>query len=215
MNHYFITIAGNIGVGKSTLVSLLTARSDWSPVYEAVGENPYLADFYQDMPRWAFHSQIFFLSRRLQQHYALQQQQKSIIQDRSIYEDAEIFARNLYVQGDMSQRDWEAYYELYRTTVGMLQPPHLVIYLQASIPTLQKRIRQRGRDYEQDISEAYLSRLNNLYENWVQHFNLSPVLTINTNNLDYVHYDEHLDQIWQKIQERLRGRDYLDLQRGD
>jgi deoxyadenosine/deoxycytidine kinase len=211
MNHYFITIAGNIGVGKSTLVKLLTARSDWSPVYEAVAENPYLADFYQDMPRWAFHSQIFFLSRRLQQHYALQQQPRSIIQDRSVYEDAEIFARNLYVQKDMTARDWETYYELYRTTVGMLRPPHLVIYLQASVPTLVGRIKMRGRDFEQDISADYLQRLNSLYEEWVEQFNMSPVLTINTDNLDYVQYEEHLEEIWQKISMRLRGRDFLTL----
>jgi deoxyadenosine/deoxycytidine kinase len=211
MNHYFITIAGNIGVGKSTLVELLTARSDWAPVYEAVAENPYLADFYGDMPRWAFHSQIFFLSRRLQQHYALQQQRRSIIQDRSVYEDAEIFARNLFVQKDMTERDWETYYELYRTTVDMLRPPHLVIYLQASVRTLQKRIKMRGRDFEQEISGEYLHRLNRLYEAWVEQFNLSPVLTINTDNLDYVQYEEHLEQIWQKITTRLRGRDYLAL----
>lgn len=211
MSKAFITIAGNIGVGKSTLVSLLTARTGWAPVLEAVTENPYLADFYKDMQRWGFHSQLFFLSRRLRQHYDLLQTQNPIIQDRSVYEDAEIFARNLFQQGNMSERDWNCYYELYQTTADLLKPPDLVIYLKASVPTLQRRIAQRGRDYEKDISEQYLAQLNQLYEMWIANFELSPVLTIDTNNLDYVQYDEHLDQIWQKIQERLKGRDYLAL----
>ena len=212
MSKHFITIAGNIGVGKSTLVQLLSERLGWEPVFEAVAENPYLADFYDDMPRWSFHSQIFFLSRRLQQHHALLQRPSSILQDRSVYEDAEIFARNLYVQGNMSQRDWGCYWDLYQTLTTVLQPPHLVIYLQASLSTLRRRIAQRGRDYEQGIAEDYLSQLNILYEEWAANFTLSPVLTINTDNLDYVQYDTHLDQIWQSIEHRLRGRDFLALE---
>lgn len=211
MTHYFITIAGNIGVGKSTLVQLLCQRTNWTPVYEAVAENPYLADFYQDMRRWSFQSQVFFLSRRLRQHHDLLQQRTSIIQDRSVYEDAEIFAQNLYRQGNMSERDWACYYELYQTMSTLLQPPNLVIYLQASVPTLRRRITQRGRDYEQGISDDYLHQLNALYESWANDFTLSPMLTIDTNSLDYVQYDAHLAQIWQKIEERLSGRDYLAL----
>jgi deoxyadenosine/deoxycytidine kinase len=211
MTKYFITIAGNIGVGKSTLVNLLSEQTGWDPVFEAVTENPYLEDFYRDMRRWSFQSQLFFLSRRLRQHYDLLNSQQSIIQDRSVYEDAEIFARNLYNQGDMSDRDWACYYELYETLVTLLKPPHLVIYLQASVPTLRKRIIQRGRDYEQNIEDTYLEKLNTLYDNWIANFTLSPVLTINTNHLNYVEYDEHLALIWQKIQERLQGRDYLAL----
>lgn len=209
---YFITIAGNIGAGKSTLVHLLTQRSGWSPVFEAVTENPYLADFYADMRRWSFQSQLFFLSRRLQQHHALLQQTTSIIQDRSVYEDAEIFARNLYQNGHMSQRDWQCYNELYQTMAALLQPPHLVIYLRATVPTLRQRIIQRGRDYEQTISDDYLGQLNELYERWIAGFALSPILTIDTDNLDYVQYEDHLDLIWQKINHRLQGRDYLALQ---
>ncbi len=211
MTKYFITIAGNIGVGKSTLVKLLTEQTGWEPVFEAVTENPYLEDFYSDMERWSFQSQLFFLSRRLRQHYDLLNSNQSIIQDRSVYEDAEIFARNLYNQGDMSERDWACYYELYETLSTLLKPPHLVIYLQASVPTLRSRIAQRGRDYEQNIPDKYLEKLNTLYESWITNFTLSPVLTINTNHLNYVEYDEHLALIWQKIDERLQGRDYLAL----
>lgn len=211
MAKYFITIAGNIGVGKSTLVRLLGERLSWEPVFEAVTENPYLADFYQDMPRWSFHSQVFFLSRRLQQHHQLLRQPRSAIQDRSVYEDAEIFARNLYTQGNMSDRDWRAYYDLYQTLAMLLPPPDLVIYLKASVPTLKRRIGQRGRDYERDISEAYLQQLNALYDAWADSFSLSPVLIVDTNNLDYVQNGEHLDQIWARIQSRLMGRDFLAL----
>ena len=142
MPTYFVTIAGNIGVGKSTLVSLLARKLGWEPVMEAVAENPYLADFYADMNRWSFHSQIFFLVRRLQQHHALLQQSGAILQDRSVYEDAEIFARNLYHQGYLSERDWNAYYELYTTLTRLLKPPDLVIYLRASTPTLRRRIEE-------------------------------------------------------------------------
>ncbi len=211
MEKYFITIAGNIGVGKSTLVRLLTQRLGWEPVYEAVEENPYLADFYQDMRQWSFQSQVFFLSRRLRQHHSLLQLNKSVIQDRSVYEDAEIFARNLYDQGNMNERDWNCYFDLYRTLATLLRPPDLVIYLRASSPTLRRRITQRGRDYEQEIDAAYLERLNKLYDRWSSAFRLSPVLTVDTDNLDYVQHDEHLDQIWQKIEDRLQGKDYLDL----
>lgn len=211
MKEYFITIAGNIGVGKSTLVNLLSRRLGWEPVFEAVQENPYLADFYQDMRRWSFQSQVFFLSRRLQQHHDLLQRSGSMIQDRSVYEDAEIFARNLFVQGDMSARDWQVYYELYRTMATLLRPPHLVVYLRASVETLQRRIAQRGREYERRIAPGYLAQLNELYDRWVDAFELSPVLTIETDNLDYVRYEDHLDRIWQGIEARLKGRDYLTL----
>ncbi|PID86203.1 MAG: deoxynucleoside kinase [Chloroflexi bacterium] len=211
MDKYFISIAGNIGVGKSTLVRLLSQRHGWEPVYEAVEENPYLADFYQDMQRWSFPSQVFFLSRRLRQHNGLLKYKKSVIQDRTVYEDAEIFARNLYDQGHMAERDWSCYFDLYRTLAILLPAPDLVIYLKASMPTLRRRIAMRGREYEQEIDEKYLERLNLLYARWVENFNLCPVLTVDTDNLNFLQHDEHLDQIWQKIVERLQGKDYLKL----
>ena len=208
---YFVTIAGNIGVGKSTLVTLLSRKLGWEPVFEAVAENPYLADFYDDMNRWSFHSQVFFLTRRLQQHHSLLQQPSAVLQDRSVYEDAEIFARNLYKQGHLSERDWASYFELYQTLAQLLKPPDLVIYLRASTTTLRRRIAGRGREYERNIADTYLQDLNRLYDEWAAGFRLSPVLTVDTDNLDYVQYDEHLEQIWSRISDRLHGREYLAL----
>jgi deoxyadenosine/deoxycytidine kinase len=164
MAEYFITIAGNIGVGKSTLTGLMAERMKWEPVYEAFTQNPYLTDFYGDMKRWGFHSQVFFLSRRLQQHHDLLQRRSSVIQDRSVYEDAEIFARNLYRQGNLSDRDWQCYLELYETMATLLRPPDLVVYLQASVDTLRRRISHRGREYEKSIDDDYLAQLNGLYD---------------------------------------------------
>ena len=212
MTKYFVAIAGNIGVGKSTLTTLMTQKLGWDPFFEAVEENPYLADFYKDMSRWSFHSQAFFLSRRLQQHYELLQRADSVLQDRSVYEDAEVFARNLYRQGNMSQRDWQTYYDLYTILSQLLTPPHLVVYLKASVPTLIRRIEQRGREYERTISAEYLTSLNELYDDWVERFALCPVLTVETDNLDYVQHDAHLDQIVGRINDRLHGKDYLALQ---
>jgi deoxyadenosine/deoxycytidine kinase len=212
MANYFITVAGNIGVGKSTLTRLLAERLGWEPVYEAVTENPYLADFYDDMPRWSFHSQVFFLSRRLRQHHNLLQKNESVIQDRSVYEDAEVFARNLYRQGHLSQRDWRCYLDLYETLATLLRPPDLVVYLQASVPTLRRRIAHRGRDYEHTISDDYLAQLNGLYNAWVSGFRLCPVLTVDTNNLNYVQDETHLDQIWHRIEDRLTGQEFLALE---
>jgi len=215
MTKYFVAIAGNIGVGKSTLTTLMTQKLGWSPFFEAVEENPYLADFYKDMSRWSFHSQAFFLSRRLQQHYELLQRADSVLQDRSVYEDAEVFARNLYRQGNMSARDWQTYYDLYTILSQLLTPPHLVVYLKASVPTLLRRIEQRGREYERTISADYLTALNELYDDWVTRFALCPVLTVETDNLDYVQHDAHLDQIVGRINDRLHGKDYLALQDGE
>ena len=208
----FVTIAGNIGVGKSSLVALLSRKLGWEPVFEAVEDNTYLADFYEDMNRWSFHSQVYFLVRRLKQHHDLLQQPNAVLQDRSVYEDAEIFARNLFRQGHLSERDWLSYYELYQTLAHLLKPPDLVIYLRASMPTLRRRIAGRGREYERNIADSYLQDLNQLYDEWVSNFRLSPVLTVDTDNLDYVQYDEHLEQIWSRIADRLHGRDYLSLQ---
>jgi deoxyadenosine/deoxycytidine kinase len=209
MMKYFVAIAGNIGVGKSSLTTLLAERLGWEAFFEAVEENPYLADFYQDMRRWSFHSQVFFLSRRLRHHRALLDRPGSVLQDRTVYEDAEVFARNLYKQGHMSERDWSAYRALYESLAMLLPPPNLVVYLQASVPTLLRRIALRGRDFEHDISPEYLAQLNELYDEWALSFNLCPVLTVATDNLDFVRHPGHLDQIAQRITDRLQGKEFI------
>ena len=203
----FVAIAGNIGVGKSTLVDMLCRHMDWEPFYEPVTENPYLADFYADMDRWSFHSQVFFLTHRLRAHYQLSQHPNSVVQDRSLYEDAEIFARNLYVQGHIKQRDYQTYRELYETMMRFLPPPDLVIYLRASVPTLLNRIASRGRDYERTIAPDYLQSLNDLYEEWIDNFTLCPVLAVPADDLDYVAHPGHLRLILEKVQEKLTGKE--------
>ena len=203
----FIAVAGNIGVGKSTLVSMLCKRLGWQPFYEPVVENPYLADFYADMHAWAFHSQIFFLTRRLRSHVELSQFPESVVQDRSVYEDAEIFAHNLFLQGHIQPRDYQTYRELYETAVQLLPPPDLLIYLRASVPTLLDRISHRGRDYERTISPEYLRSLNDLYESWISDFVMCPVLTIPSDDLDYVAHPGHLNLVVKKIQEKLTGNE--------
>jgi deoxyadenosine/deoxycytidine kinase len=202
----FIAVAGNIGVGKSTLVELLSQELGWAPFYEPVTENPYLSDFYEDMQAWGFHSQIYFLMRRLRIHRRLMDVKGSVIQDRSVYEDAEIFARNLYLQDAINQRDYETYQELYRVLVEFLPPPDLVIYLRASEKTLVDRISKRGRDYEQTISAGYLADLNQLYEDWVQDFELCPILTVPCDDLDYVAKPQHLALIVDRVKDILVGK---------
>lgn len=204
---HFIAVAGNIGVGKSTLVGLLSARLSWSPFYEPVGENPYLADFYADMTAWAFQSQIFFLTRRLLAHRALVDHPTSAIQDRSVYEDAEVFAYNLFMQGNMAERDYRTYRDLYLVLTQFLPPPDLVVYLRASVETLQERIAQRGRDYERRIEPEYLHQLNELYQAWIDTFTLCPVLTVPSDDLDYVAHDSHLNLIVEKIKDKITGKD--------
>ncbi len=203
----FVAITGNIGVGKSTLTELLSERLGWEPFFEAVNDNPYLADFYDDMQRWSFHSQIYFLSRRLRHHWQLLQRHHSVVQDRTVYEDAEIFAHNLYQQGSMVERDYCTYWELYQVVITVLPPPDLIVYLRASLPTLQKRIHQRGRSYEKNISAAYLKRLNNLYEEWINNFSLCPVLSVPSDDLDFVTNHAHLELVVEKVLEKLKGRE--------
>ncbi|MCD4672408.1 MAG: deoxynucleoside kinase [Anaerolineaceae bacterium] len=205
----FIAVAGNIGVGKSTLVKMLGEQLDWEPFYEPVTENPYLTDFYKDMKAWGFHSQIFFLSHRLQIHHELVQYSGSVIQDRSVYEDAEVFARNLFLQGHLSSRDFQTYQTLYYTLTEFLPPPDLVIYLRASVTTLLQRITLRDRDYERTISPDYLRQLNGLYEDWINNFALCPVLTVPADDLDYVAHSRHLSLIMDKIKEKLTGKEVV------
>lgn len=203
----YVAVAGNVGVGKSTLTNLLADRLGWEAFYEAVDENPYLADFYADMKTWSFQSQVFFLTRRLRHHRYLMDRPHSVLQDRSVYEDAEIFARNLHQQGMMSERDWSTYRDLYTVLTEFLPAPDLVIYLRASVDTLRSRIRKRGREFEQDIDPHYLHRLNILYEDWIQRFTLSPVLIVPADSLDFVTYSTHLDLIVAKIHDKLEGKD--------
>ena len=203
----FVAVAGNIGVGKSTLVEMLCVRMGWEPFYEPVTENPYLADFYQNMSAWAFHSQVFFLTHRLRSHMGLAQHPSSVIQDRSVYEDAEIFAQNLYDQGNMQDRDYQTYRELYETAVQFLPPPDLVIYLRASVPTLLNRINSRGRAYERTIAPEYLQNLNDLYESWIENFTLCPVLAVPADDLDYVAHSGHLRLIIAKVEDKLVGKE--------
>lgn len=202
---HFIAIAGNIGVGKSTLVQMMNERLGWEPFYEAVVDNPYLADFYNDMSRYAFHSQIFFLTRRLHAHRELLDRPGTVVQDRSVYEDAQVFARNLYRQGNMSERDYRTYDELYRVLTEFLPPPDLIVYLRASVDTLVKRILVRGREYEKNISREYLERLNDLYEEWITNFKRAPVLSVPADRLDYVQSDADLELVLRKVQDKLRG----------
>ena len=205
----FIAVAGNIGVGKSTLVEMISDRLDCQPFYEPVAENPYISDFYKNMPAWSFQSQIFFLTHRLRIHHELRHVQGSVIQDRSIYEDAEVFARNLYVQGNMADRDYNTYRSLYLTLAETLPPPDLVIYLRASVDTLIKRIALRNRDYEQSIAPAYLENLNGLYDSWIDHFTLCPILTVPADDLDFVAHPHHLDLIASKVKEKLTGKEVV------
>lgn len=180
----YLAIAGNIGVGKSTLTGILAERYRLHPVFEAAGENPYLEDFYLDMPRYAFHSQIFFLTKRLRQHLTEVNANERVIQDRTIYEDAAIFARNLFEEGVMEARDYRSYCQLYQAIAAALRPPDLLIYLRAEVATLRARIAERGRGYEASISTDYLARLNDLYERWIEGYDLSERLVIESDETD-------------------------------
>lgn len=186
-NRHFIAVTGNIGVGKSTLTRMLAATFGWQPFYEANAENPYLADFYADMPRWSFHSQVFFLGKRLEHHRQLVDHPGSVVQDRTVYEDAEIFARNLYTQGTLSERDWHTYAQLYRSVSAFLPPPDLVIYLRADVDTLLRQISARGRAFERSIAPAYVARLNQLYEDWISDWTACPVLIVPMAGRDFEH----------------------------
>jgi deoxyadenosine/deoxycytidine kinase len=201
----YVVLAGNIGAGKSTLVRMICDTLGWEPYYEPVTENPYLTDFYADMPRWAFHSQVFFLTWRARAHRALMDIPRAVVQDRSFYEDAEVFAHALYRQGAMSERDWGTYRDLYRTLTTLLAPPDLVVYLRASVATLRARIALRAREFEARIPDQYLAGLNELYEEWIAGFTLAPVLIVPSDRLDFVKDSNDLDAIVDTIQERLRG----------
>jgi deoxyadenosine/deoxycytidine kinase len=196
----YIAIAGNIGAGKSTLTQILSEKYLLTPVYEAVDENPYLEDFYQDMPRYAFHSQMFFLAKRLEQHLHHINPGSRIIQDRTIYEDANIFARNLFEDGTMNLRDYNSYRKMYEAILQALRPPDLLVYIRASVPTLQAHIRKRGREYEMNISKHYLERLNTLYETFIAEYAFSKIVIIPGDSLEFVEKEEGLAEVLRRLE---------------
>ncbi|MBC7693395.1 MAG: deoxynucleoside kinase [Methylotenera sp.] len=203
----FIAIAGNIGTGKTTLTNMLSERFGWEAHFEAVADNPYLADFYSDMSRWAFPLQVFFLNNRFRAHQKITQGFNSAIQDRSIYEDANIFARNLYEQGQMEKRDYHNYLELYEAMAGFINPPDLMIYLKKSLPLLKTRIAMRGRDYEKNIPDEYLSNLNRYYNDWMASYDLGNKLIIESDHLDFKNNPAHFEEIAQGILSALDQKD--------
>lgn len=194
-----IAICGNIGSGKTTLAQKLGKHYGWEALIEAVDDNPYLRDFYEDMPRWAFHVQIYFLNSRFRQVNEIRLNQKTTVQDRTIYEDAYIFAANLHKSGFITERDYQSYLDIFNSMINFVQPPDLLIYLKADIPKLVSQIEKRGRDYEYAIRIDYLKNLNQHYENWISHYKLGKLLIIDVNNLDFVERIEDFSFIVNKI----------------
>ena len=200
----FVAVAGNIGSGKSSLTRLLSNANGWTPMYESVEDNPYLSDFYKDMRRWSFQLQVYFLSNRFRSHKSITEGSRSVVLDRVIYEDAEIFARNLFEIGNMEERDYNNYVALYNVMTEYLHPPDLLIYLRASMPTLLRQISLRGRDFEQSISREYLEQLNRHYERWISHYTKGKVLIIESDNLDYVNRKEDFERVMAMVSEGLQ-----------
>ena len=200
-----IAIAGNIGAGKTTLTEMLSKHYKWIPQFEDVDQNPYLFDFYEDMPRWSFNLQIYFLNSRLNQLLEISRGTETIIQDRTIYEDAYIFAPNLHEMGLMSKRDFDNYFDFFQNLRQMVKPPDLMIYLQASVPTLVGQIQKRGREYEENIRLDYLKRLNEYYNKWIEGYKEAPLLVINVDKTKFVENEEHLGEIIAKIDAELYG----------
>jgi len=202
----FIAIAGNIGVGKTTFTKLLAEKMDLIPYYESVDDNPYLSDFYHDMDRWSFNLQIYFLQHRFKHHIEINNLSKGVIQDRTIYEDASIFAYNLYEMKIMSKRDWETYISLFDNMTQFLKKPDLIIYLKASTDTLINRIKSRSRDYEKDIDKGYLHRLNIYYKNyktWFSRIDDFNILEIDTNNFNIFKDSQKFDKMCDDIKNKL------------
>ncbi len=204
-----ILVAGNIGSGKTSLTERIGARLGWRTAYESVSDNPYLPDFYADMRSWSFHLQIYFLGHRAEQHLDMANDPRSAIIDRSIYEDAAIFARALYHMGNINERDYQTYRKVFELVTRNLPSPALLIYLKAPVSVLVERIHQRGREIESSISPEYLTLLDSFYEDWIRTFELCPVLTIRTDDLDFVHKPQHLDTVVQRIQDKLAGKEEI------
>lgn len=200
-----IAIAGNIGAGKTTLTNLLSKHFGWTPQYEDTATNPYLSDFYEDMQRWSFNLQVFFLNSRYQQIIDIQEGEQTVIQDRTVYEDAKIFAPNLYEMGLMSKRDFDNYSTLFRSMMRNINPPDLLIYLKASTPTLVEHIHTRGRDYEGSISINYLKLLNERYNNWIDSYDEGRLLIIDADHIDFINNPSDLGEIISKVSGELHG----------
>lgn len=191
----FVSVAGNIGSGKSSLTSLIAGEFDWKPFYEKVNNNPYLKDFYSDMNRWSFNLQVYFLSHRFKTHVEILKSRKSVIQDRSIYEDVEIFALNLYKMGKMSKRDHDNYRQLFKEMTTFLKAPDLLLYLKSDLPKLQKQIHLRGRDFEKNIDPEYLKKLNESYDEWISRYKSGKCVIVDSNDMDFVNRKKDLQMI--------------------
>ena len=200
-----LAVAGNIGSGKTTLTKLLSKHYKWEAHYEDADDNPYLNDFYADMQRWSFNLQIYFLNSRFSQIQDIRKSGKTVIQDRTIYEDAHIFAPNLHSMGLLSSRDYENYFSLFTLIISLIQPPDLLIYLRANVPTLVQQIQKRGRDYENTIRIDYLSRLNDRYESWIGTYDLGKLLIVDVNNTNFSENKLHLHGVINKIDAELFG----------
>lgn len=204
-----ILVAGNIGAGKTSLTERIGERLGWRTAYESVNDNPYLPDFYADMKTWSFHLQVYFLYKRAEQHLELWDDPRSAIIDRSIYEDAFIFARALHHMGNINERDYATYRGLFDMVIKNLPAPALLVYLKAPVPVLMDRIQRRGRSMESTIDVNYLTLLETFYEDWIHSFDLCPVLTIRSDDLDFVHQSRHLDAVVQRINEKLTGKEEI------
>lgn len=200
-----IAVAGNIGSGKTTLTNLLSRQFGWQAHYEDVDDNPYLDDFYNDMQRWSFNLQIYFLNSRFNHMLEIKKSKKTIIQDRTIYEDAYIFAPNLHSMGLMSTRDFENYFTLFNLVSSLIEPPDLVIYLRGSVPTLVKQIEKRGRKYEDNIRLDYLRKLNERYESWVEAYNMGKIMIIDVDSTNFIDKSEDMSQVIDKVNAELHG----------
>ncbi len=200
-----IAIAGNIGAGKTTLTELLSKHYKWIPQFEDVDHNPYLNDFYEDMPRWSFNLQIYFLNNRLTQLLDIHRGTETVIQDRTIFEDANIFAPNLHEMGLMSKRDFDNYYKFFQTLKSMVQPPDMLIYLKGSVPTLVGQIQKRGREYEENIRLDYLKRLNDFYNKWIESYKEGALLIIDIDKNKFAENEEHMGEIIRKVDAQLYG----------